>query len=78
MNDKRSLLEHHGFTIGDRDPGLNRHHKGKYMVHEHRNKRDKYPTDNAEYGPFCIVGDNIDFLIDEAYDFMMSHYIMDD
>jgi len=57
-----------GWLVGDRDPGMNRAHQGKYMVAEPLEEGDPYPTDDASDGRFCIVGDDLSALAKEAYE----------
>ena len=55
-----------GMIVGERDPNQNRAFKGRYMVAEPRQPDDPYPTDDAQDGRFCLVGDNLDALAAEA------------
>jgi hypothetical protein len=64
MERKRKELQDAGWFVGKRDPKRNRAFRGKYMVCEDPNYG---PTDDAREGGFCIVGDNLDSLIFEAY-----------
>lgn len=75
MIDKAQALRALGFQIGARDPNLNRAFKGKFMVAEARNPEDPYPTDDAGDGVFCIVGDNLDYLIDQAFNYHRDWFI---
>jgi hypothetical protein len=52
--------------VGNRDPNQNRAFQGRYMVAEPLQPDDPYPTDDAEDGRFCLVGDNLDALAAEA------------
>lgn len=64
-----ALLRAHGFIVGRRDPNMNRAFEGQYMVAE------PYPQGTAQDdaqggdGVWCIVGDNLDQLIEEAINF---------
>lgn len=64
--DKRAkALEAEGFYIGPRDPNRNKAFQGEWMVAE---DLDVGPTDDASTGGFCIVGDDLDALVNDAYD----------
>lgn len=69
----RRKLEENGFTIGKRDPRLNTDYAGRYMVVE---EHDEYelPTRDGSNGPWCIVGDDLDELIREAYENFLAAY----
>lgn len=72
---KISLLEQFGFTIGDRDPRLNTNFAGDFMVVEatHADIADfSLPTEDGANGPWCIVGDNLDTLVDEAHSYLLG------
>ncbi|WP_226554840.1 hypothetical protein [Celeribacter naphthalenivorans] len=60
-------LKEMGWIVGERDPNMNRAFEGKYMVAEQLQDGDPYPTDDASDGRFCLVGDNLDALAQEAY-----------
>ena len=64
--EKKTFLEKHGWVCGLRDTRLNRAFAGRFMCAEPYDDDDT-PTDDARNGPWCIVGDNLDPLIDEAY-----------
>lgn len=59
-------LRKHGFIIGIRDARLNRAFKGSYMVTEQFTE-PLTPTDDGRNGPWCIVGDDINNLINLAF-----------
>jgi hypothetical protein len=64
---KRVYLDILGFKIGKRDPrGINTNFPGKFMVAEDYDP-SQLPTRDGSNGPWCIVGDNLDALIDEAF-----------
>lgn len=63
---KRATLEDLGFIIGERDPRINTNYPGKFMVCE-AHEQSELPTKDGRNGPWCIVGDNLDELIDQAY-----------
>lgn len=56
-----------GFIVGPRDPRLNRKYPGKFMVVESHDESE-LPTDDGSNGPWCIVGDDLDALVQQAYD----------
>jgi hypothetical protein len=64
--EKMVWLLSRGFIIGKRDPRLNQAHKGKYMVAE--DYKLGTHTEVGHDGVWCIVGDDLDKLIIEAYD----------
>jgi len=65
---KRAFLEERGWTVGERDPRLNTDHAGGFMCVEPHDASE-LPTRDGSNGPWCIVGDDLDALIDEAYAF---------
>lgn len=67
IQEMRATLEQHGFTVGARDPRVNRAFTGKFMVIE-QHEDSQLPTDDARNGPWAIVGDDLDDLIEQAYD----------
>ena len=72
-NGRRAALEAWGFTVGDRDPRLNTAFKGTKMVVESHEERE-LPTTCGSDGPWCIVGDDLDALIDQAYEAWADQY----
>lgn len=60
---KQEILESHGFYVGKRDPKRNKAFRGKWMVCADVNEG---PSMDAGDGGFCIVGDNLQALIQEA------------
>lgn len=72
---KIAMLEKYGFTIGDRDARLNTDHPGVSMVAE-TNAHDigdyDLPTKDGSNGPWCIVGDDLDALVNEAHSYLMG------
>lgn len=66
MSDKIKALEAMGFIVGPRDPHLNRKYPGGFMVVE-SHEESELPTDDGSNGPWCIVGDDLDELVEEAY-----------
>ena len=60
-----------GWTIGQRnDHGvkLNMKFVGKYIAVEPHDESEA-PTEDGSNGPWCIVGDDVDALLREAYEF---------
>lgn len=71
---KRSYLEACGFKIGPRDPrGINTNYPGAFMVAEDY-EADELPTEDGSNGPWCIVGDNLDDMIAQAFDVWFDDY----
>lgn len=64
--EKARWLHERGIYIGPRDPNRNRAFSGCWMVAEDLNAG---PTDDARTGGFCIVGDDLGRIIDDAYGF---------
>ncbi len=65
--DMRKALETRGLIVGARDRRRNRAFKGEFMVAEPCDE-SLLPTDDAGHGGgFCIVGDNLNALIVQAY-----------
>lgn len=64
---KRAWLVSAGFTIGDRDPTINSSFEGRYMVVEDASRG---PSECASGMGWRVVGDNLDELIDAAFDAM--------
>ncbi|TGT64058.1 MULTISPECIES: hypothetical protein [unclassified Mesorhizobium] len=67
--DKISFLRSHGWTVGDRDPRLNTDHAGAFMAVEPFDE-GQLPTRDGANGPWCVVGDDLPALVDEAYAFL--------
>lgn len=65
---KKSILEAHGFICGPRDPRLNTDHAGTFMAVEGHDDGE-LPTKDGSNGPWCVVGDDLDALVEEAFDF---------
>ena len=68
MHEKTAMLQAHGYYVGPRDPERNTDFPGAWMVAEPLPDDVKRPTKSAEDGAYCIVGDDLLKLIDEAYD----------
>lgn len=71
---KREDLERWGFTVGERDPRLNRAFVGRFMVVE-SHEESELPTDDGRDGPWCVVGDNLDALIERAWYVWADEYM---
>ena len=69
--DKLYALACAGFTVGQRDPRLNTDYPGSLMVVEGY-ELVQLPTRDGSDGPWCVVGDNLDALIDQGFDFLVS------
>lgn len=67
----RQFLTDCGFIVGQRDSRLNRKYPGLFMACEPF-EESEVPTDDGSNGPWCIVGDDLDELIAEAYAFAKS------
>lgn len=67
QKEKQELMVR-GFIIGPRDPQLNTDFPGKFMVSQAYTEAD-LPTKGGSDGPWCIVGDDLNLLVDEAYEF---------
>lgn len=69
--DKVRFLQSYGWHVGERDPRLNTKFPGMFMVCEPFDESE-VPTEDGSSGPWCLVGDNLEALVDEAYDFLSS------
>ncbi|KKL89013.1 hypothetical protein LCGC14_1918870 [marine sediment metagenome] len=69
--EKVMFLLSYGWTVGQRNPQLNTNYPGSYMAVEPF-EDDELPTLDGGDGPWCIVGDDLDALINEAYEFLVS------
>lgn len=65
---KTLCLQAYGFTVGPRDPRLNTDHEGDFMVVEYH-QDDELPTRDGANGPWCLVGNDLDTLVTEAFKF---------
>jgi hypothetical protein len=64
----RQVLSAHGFVVGPRDWRLNTKYPGNFMVAEaYEDEQVEPPTEDGSNGPWCIVGEDLDSLIVEAY-----------
>lgn len=73
---KTAVLKAYGFTVGARDARLNTDHPGNLMVLEgsiqEAEQDHDLPTANGCDGPWCVVGDSLPELVDEAFDLASS------
>lgn len=67
--DKVRDLHEAGFYVGVRDPDRNRAFIGRFMVCEHLSCG---PTDDASSGGFCIVGDDMRALVEDAHEHLLA------
>lgn len=69
---KLRVLLAYGFTVGVRDGRLNTDHPGYYMVLEgtvqDAEEAGELPTRDGANGPWCLVGDDLSAMLDEAFD----------
>lgn len=63
---KAKYLRRMGFIVGPREPRLNRKYPGGFMVVEHYDESE-LPTDDGSNGPWCIVGDDLAALVEQAF-----------
>lgn len=63
---KAAALKSWGYTVGPRDARLNRNYEGLYMIVEAHDESE-LPTDDGANGPWCIVGNDLGKLVNEAY-----------
>lgn len=67
-------LRLHGYCLGVRDPRLNTNYPGEYMVTESDFADYELPTKDGSNGPWCIVGDDLDRLVTEAFSVHFDDY----
>jgi hypothetical protein len=65
MEQMQRELEQAGFFVGKRDPNRNKAFRGQFMVCQDTTEG---PSDDASTTSYCIVGDNLNALIRDAYD----------
>lgn len=66
-------LKRWGFVVGERDPRLNRAFAGAFMVAESY-EDSQAPTDSGRDGPWCIVGDNLTALVEQAHSSWIDNF----
>lgn len=71
----REAVEAAGLFVGERDPKRNKAYKGKFMVCE--NHGMGIESLNAGTGGFCIVGDDLEALITEAFQWIEDEKALD-
>lgn len=71
IGQKAIALLTNGFTVGQRDSRVNRNYEGKFMVLDEYEDKE-LPTNDGSNGPWCVVGDDLETLINQAFDFMLS------
>ncbi|MBC8719260.1 Lar family restriction alleviation protein [Ochrobactrum sp. Marseille-Q0166] len=67
--EKKAFLENRGWTVGKRNPQLNTDHPGKFMCVEPFDVSE-LPTKDGANGPWCVVGDDLNVLVAEAFCFV--------
>lgn len=68
---KTEFLESYGWTVGERNPQLHTDFLGAFMCVEPY-EEEELPTKDGANGPWCVVGDNLEELIDAAYEFLVD------
>ena len=63
--ERKAWLKMYGFKYGERDPLMNTAFNGRFMVAKHY--LDGHTQESSRGGVWCVVGDNLDALIDAAY-----------
>lgn len=66
ISNEQALIDA-GFFVGKRDPLRNTDFEGIWMVAEPLPDDVQRPTKNAGDGAYCIVGNDLEQLINEAY-----------
>jgi len=66
-----TVIEGYGFVVGDRDPRYSTALEGKYMIAQPLEEHE-LPTEDARAGGWCMVGDDMDDLIAEAYNMLAA------
>lgn len=67
VEEMRRRLEKAGWHVGARDPQLNTRHAGAFMCAEPYEKGVTTSQD-GQNGPWCVVGDDLESLVSEAYE----------
>ena len=67
-------LRQWGFIVGKRDPRLNTRFSGAFMVCESFEPAE-VPTKDGSNGPWCIVGDDLTLLVEQAYGVWADEYL---
>lgn len=71
--EKIAHLRSKGWTVGPRDPRLNTDFPGSMMVVEEHGE-DELPTKDGSNGPWCLVGDDLEAMVEEAYRFQVDMF----
>lgn len=69
----KTFLGECGFFVGARNPILNTKYPGRFMVLECPEDVTG-PTEDGANGPWCIVGDDLPYLIATAFDYAADVY----
>lgn len=69
MKAKIQFLESYGWIVGERNPLIMTDFSGGYMCCEPY-EDDELPTKDGVNGPWCLVGDDLEVLIEGAYEFL--------
>lgn len=69
---KHECLQSYGFTIGDRDPRLHTDHAGAFMVVEAIDEASLPCRDGSTSNTWAVVGDDVNHLIDLAFDYVVG------
>lgn len=65
---KIAFLKSRGWIVGKRDPRLNTDFPGSQMCCEPFEDHE-VPTRDGRNGPWCVVGDDLPSLVNQAFDF---------
>ena len=68
IDQQRTWLMNHGFVIGARDRRRNTDYEGDFMVAHPIEDESLLPTTDARDGGFCVVGEDLDQMVREAFD----------
>lgn len=68
------LVDRCGFTVGARDPRVNTDYPGKFMVIEDYADAELPCANGGESGSWAVVGDDLDEMIDQAFDVASDGY----
>jgi hypothetical protein len=71
--DKLDALIRWGFVVGERNPLINMLYPGEFMVAESHEQSD-LPTQDGANGPWCIVGEDLPALVNEAWGNWVDEY----
>ncbi len=71
QDEKIAFLKSYGYIVGDRDSRLNTNYPGKFMVSEPYEECE-FPMEQYQNGPWCIVGDDLEELVNEGHEFLLD------